>query len=1196
MATDLTSVAIKDGFSQLLHCDGGLASTETAVLDGDGTSSTLSLGTGSATIAGNLVISGNLTVSGTTTEINTQTLNVADNIVVLNNDVTGTPSQNAGIEVERGTSTNTLLRWNESSDRWQFTNDGSTYYNIPISTEYNNYTLPTASSSTLGGIKVGTNLSIDGNGVLSASGSFTSFTIADTDSTQAIGDSVHIKFAASNSGSYGNSQISGSGTSGSPYLITLYAPDTDTNTTDLNTLSAGTINTANDSIGFIDADDSNASKKESIADFLTAIAGSGISASSGQLSRDSIALSGLSNVSSVTPSTGQYLVYGGSQWEPTSVTAMTSWYLRDGDTTAVQVTDGKYVKFVEGNNLIDINFTDTDSGAVDDEFDVTFTVNSSNITSIGTLTGLTTSGDISISTSSDPALTFTSAESSTDNWKIYIAGSGLKFRNTTDSNTAFELTHANNGGFTGTVTWSGGSSTNANTAYGWGDHASAGYLENLTGTSIKTLLDVASNSPSNGQILQWNSTANYYEPVTFTSSYSWYLRDGDTTAVEITSGKYVKLVEGTGIDINFTDTSSGAVDDEYDVTITNTLMTSGGTISGAVTFDASPVFSTAATGTLANRDGFTDFIGYNSSYGSYIGGGASNASRYIYAGGYFYDGSSVRTLIHSGNIGSQSVASATNADTVDSLHASSFVRTDATSVIKSGNALHFSPDADSFLKVNMDARTSGDGARIHRWNRNNADSAYLAYYENWYDGNSYGSFGHDGNKWVFNQQIKVADAYGNAYFGGNQSDEWGRIQFESFSNGVYLYTDNGGFKFDSPVYPYGDGTEAFGSPSLRWNLLYGNQYYAWDWFRAKGTSGLYFQDYGGGWRMTDSTWIRSYGSKYVYIDSLLSASTLNVATSGGITPAQHDNTPVVGSKTNIVARFNGSIHLDSNNDSISFGSGTATFMHDEEIGFGWGGGWYMVDTTYLRVRNNKHIYTTGDTFSTKFRLQNAFIWSAGSSDYANFSSWLQSNGSHGIYWPSASGASSSPHLYWTNNSYGSLQVHGGNGSYPGWKIGTHSNKPTLMFNESSSSGGIYYQGTGRWAVFHNYSHNCLGVDTSSTESAYELKVNGDILATGDVVAFSDARWKTEIETISNPIDKIMDMRGVYYKELPKGDKKVSDRRKMGVIAQEILKVAPEVVTYGETNDEYAVDYSKLVGILIEGIKELKQEINELKGN
>ena len=56
-----------------------------------------------------------------------------------------------------------------------------------------------------------------------------------------------------------------------------------TGTTDLNSLTAGVINTQNDSIGFIDADDSNNSKKETIADFLTAIAGSGISVSSGQL-------------------------------------------------------------------------------------------------------------------------------------------------------------------------------------------------------------------------------------------------------------------------------------------------------------------------------------------------------------------------------------------------------------------------------------------------------------------------------------------------------------------------------------------------------------------------------------------------------------------------------------------------------------------------------------------------------------------------------------------------------------------------------------------------------------------------------------------------------------------------------------------------------------------------------------------------
>jgi len=85
---------------------------------------------------GTITISGDLAVSGTTTYIDTVNLEVTDNIIKLNAGVTGTPSTNAGIEVERGTSTNTELRWNESTDRWQFTNDGATFYNIPLPSEY----------------------------------------------------------------------------------------------------------------------------------------------------------------------------------------------------------------------------------------------------------------------------------------------------------------------------------------------------------------------------------------------------------------------------------------------------------------------------------------------------------------------------------------------------------------------------------------------------------------------------------------------------------------------------------------------------------------------------------------------------------------------------------------------------------------------------------------------------------------------------------------------------------------------------------------------------------------------------------------------------------------------------------------------------------------------------------------------------
>jgi len=77
--------------------------------------------TAAMTIAddGAVTIAGDLTVNGTTTTVNSNTVEIGDNIILLNRDETGTPSQNAGIEIERGTATNVYLRWNETSDIWQ---------------------------------------------------------------------------------------------------------------------------------------------------------------------------------------------------------------------------------------------------------------------------------------------------------------------------------------------------------------------------------------------------------------------------------------------------------------------------------------------------------------------------------------------------------------------------------------------------------------------------------------------------------------------------------------------------------------------------------------------------------------------------------------------------------------------------------------------------------------------------------------------------------------------------------------------------------------------------------------------------------------------------------------------------------------------------------------------------------------------
>jgi cytoskeletal protein CcmA (bactofilin family) len=97
---------------------------------------------GQLNVGENIVVTGNLTVQGTTTTLNTETINLADNLIILNSDKTSAPTngETGGIEIERGSGTNVQLRWNETSDRWEFTNNGSNFYNIPISTEYDKYT------------------------------------------------------------------------------------------------------------------------------------------------------------------------------------------------------------------------------------------------------------------------------------------------------------------------------------------------------------------------------------------------------------------------------------------------------------------------------------------------------------------------------------------------------------------------------------------------------------------------------------------------------------------------------------------------------------------------------------------------------------------------------------------------------------------------------------------------------------------------------------------------------------------------------------------------------------------------------------------------------------------------------------------------------------------------------------------------
>ena len=277
-----------------------------------------------------VIISGNLTVSGTQTTVNTETLTVDDNIIVLNNNESGTPSQDAGIEVERGTSTNVKLQYDEGTDKWQFTNDGSTYNDILTVTQveallsvtdaggdgslaYNNttgvftYTGPSAaevrahiSGSTGIDISAGA-ISIDATvATLTGSQTLTNKTLtspvlntgvsgtAIVDEDNMASDSASKIPTQQSVKAYVDAQVasvptgditavtagdglSGGGTSGAVSLAL-----------DLNELTAAAVDVTADSFAMIDGGD-NSSKKESVSDLVAAMAGTNLTASSGTL-------------------------------------------------------------------------------------------------------------------------------------------------------------------------------------------------------------------------------------------------------------------------------------------------------------------------------------------------------------------------------------------------------------------------------------------------------------------------------------------------------------------------------------------------------------------------------------------------------------------------------------------------------------------------------------------------------------------------------------------------------------------------------------------------------------------------------------------------------------------------------------------------------------------------------------------------
>ena len=190
-----------------------------------------------------------------------------------------------------------------------------------------------------------------------------------------------------------------------------------------------------------------------------------------------------------------------------------------------------------------------------------------------------------------------------------------------------------------------------------------------------------------------------------------------------------------------------------------------------------------------------------------------------------------------------------------------------------------------------------------------------------------------------------------------------------------------------------------------------------------------------------------------------------------------------------------------------------------------------------------------------------------SSSHYDMDSWLEVRGNSGLYYPN----NYDYHVY-LDDKY--LRIRNDQNSNGIALYTNSSSRRAYLYVDNSSNVG-FLNGGGSWSL--------------KTDSS------GNVTATGNVTAYSDARLKTNVNTINDALSIVGKLRGVSF------DWKESGKRSIGVIAQEVEEVLPELVLTQQVVDltgekeVKSVDYGKIVGVLINAINELKAEVDELKG-
>ena len=329
---------------------------------------------------------------------------------------------------------------------------------------------------------------------------------------------------------------------------------------------------------------------------------------------------------------------------------------------------------------------------------------------------------------------------------------------------------------------------------------------------------------------------------------------------------------------------------------------------------------------------------------------------------------------------------------------------------------------------------------------------------------------------------------------------------------------------------------------------------------------------------------------------LTSSNYINRAGSTGNANTDFQNTPA------------GSVRHNGDDAGIGNGAGGSWWFYDNyrhsnasnywgiQVAWGWEdnanrlatrnvsansfGGWvyYMNTAAYPYAANmNQYLRTTDEpTFANVYN-----------------NGWFRNYGDTGLY-----NQTHSAHFRRsTSSSYGTWEVFGYNkGGYAGINLIDPSGYwSTLMYE--NGSGGIYQQNGQSWHMYFFYGNDCLGLSGSETYDWVRACTNGKHRITNDSWCdatswaytfsnISDGRLKENIVTVDSALDKVLQLRGVYYNWIIDTENK----KHIGLIAQETAAVCPEVVNYHDETDTYSVNYSELSGLFVESTKELNQKL------